>query len=59
MEAVLDKQYITIHQAAKARGVHYYALYRWIKRHDVPLVHVGRSIIVKESDLVGYVPRFR
>ena len=49
--------YLTIADAATAKGVSYHAMVMWLRyNRDVPTSRVGTRILVKLSDLSTYRP---
>lgn len=50
-------EYMTIADAATAKHVSYHAMIMWLHYNkDVPTSRVGKSILVKLSDLKAYRP---
>lgn len=50
-------EYMTIREAARIKGATPNALYLWRKSRQVPCSKVGRTIVVRLVDVVGYTPR--
>lgn len=46
-------EYVTIQGAAEKQGSTFWAVYGWVKRNNVPTIRVGRTIMVRLSDLSG------
>lgn len=47
---------LTLRQAAKEKGVHYDSVRLWVRRNKVPVVRLGRSILLDRKELVKYIP---
>lgn len=45
--------YYTIQGAAEKLGSTFWAVYGWVKRNNIPTIRVGRTIMVRLSDLSG------
>ncbi len=56
-ERPLIAGYITIKEASEKKGCKPRALYMWMRDNNTPCQKVGKTIVVRESDLVGYLPR--
>jgi hypothetical protein len=50
--------YMTLTAAATQKGCTPNALYQWLKARDVPLVKVGRTIMVHSASIAEYEPTF-
>ena len=52
------KGLLTLQQAATAKGTSYDSLRMWLRLHPcVPVQRVGRSILVRLTDIESYRPR--
>ncbi len=58
MSELLLSGFTTIRAASKRLGVKPATLYMWMRNHGIPCQKIGSTIVVRESDLVGYTPRF-
>lgn len=56
-EKPLSNDFMTLREAAKAKGAKPDTLRKWIKRHKIPYSFVGREIVVKMSLLDEYWSR--
>jgi hypothetical protein len=54
---ILPEDYRTLRQAANEKGCSYDALRLYVRLHNVPTARVGKTLVVRLSDLVSYVPR--
>lgn len=43
--------FVTLDRAAKKLGISYWALWRRIRKGDVPTIKIGRSILVRLEDV--------
>ena len=50
---------LTLEEAARIKGVNIPTLYRWLYRNGVSCRRVGRSLLVRETDIEKYIPRQR
>jgi hypothetical protein len=57
MEKLFVDDYCTLKEAADRKGASYEALRWWVRMHHIPTRRVGKSVVVRLSDLVGYAPR--
>ncbi len=49
-------EYLTLREASKVKGTTPNALYLWMRDRRIPLSKVGRTILVRQSDIVEYEP---
>ncbi len=56
-EVPLLPGYKTIRQAASDLGVKPRALYMYLWNNGIECKRVGKTIVVREADLAGYMPR--
>ncbi|HEY7350284.1 MAG TPA: hypothetical protein VH599_18350 [Ktedonobacterales bacterium] len=50
-------EYVTIQGAAEKLGSTFWTVYGWVKRNNIPTIRVGRTIMVRLSDLSGLAAR--
>ena len=54
-----NKNYLTIHEAAKFCGLSAKTLRRWISRRELPYFQPARTILIKLEDLIAHVEAHR
>lgn len=52
-------EFVTLKEAARAKGTSVNALYMWLRWNQVPYRKIGRTIVVRQVDIVAYRPRGR
>lgn len=52
-------EYVTMDKAAKDLGASINGLYQWLRKHDVEVVRLGWTILVRMEDLKDYRPQVR
>ena len=50
---------IGINDAAKELGVSVYGLRRWVAERKIPVVRLGRRVLIKREDLEDFIRRNR
>ncbi len=46
VEAVVDKNYLTLREAAQLLGVHYNTICRYVKNNEIPWLKIGKSVYI-------------
>jgi excisionase family DNA binding protein len=54
-----NKNYLTIHEAAKFCGLSAKTLRRWISRRELPYFQPAHIILIKLEDLIAHVEAYR
>ncbi len=49
--------YMTLEEAAKAKGGTRWGVYAYVRRNKVPTRRIGNTLMVRLIDLEGYIPR--
>ena len=52
--------YVTIAEGARLKQVNYHALRMWLRTHpEVPIMRLGKNILVQKVELEKYIPQGR
>lgn len=49
--ADLERQTLTVPEAAKILGIHVQTAYVWARRGDIPAIRLGGRLLVKRAEL--------
>jgi excisionase family DNA binding protein len=48
-------QLVTVAEAAEALRISDRTVFRWVERGELPVVRLGRRVLLREQDLAAYV----